>query len=289
MTYNGRGPRAVDYQPCRYGTSRLQFRGPKQTLQGPYCAFIGGTETYGKFIRRPFPELIETSLGIECVNFGQKNAGLDAFSHDPFILPAAAGADATVFQIMGAQNMTNRYYAVHPRRNDRFISASPLMQMIYPEVDFSDFHFTRHMLTQLLRVCPQRFAIITSELQSAWLVRMRLMLKQIAGRRILLWMADRAPTDCAMPEAEPDPTVQLGSDPLFVTQEMVDQITAHASSYVEVVGLPRAMEPVAVDPFFQEMDALVAASLLGTSAHEAAADALIPVLMAREGAQKRPA
>ena len=33
---------------CRYGNSRLFFRGPKGNLSGRYHAFIGGTETFGK-------------------------------------------------------------------------------------------------------------------------------------------------------------------------------------------------------------------------------------------------
>ncbi len=36
---------------------------------------------------------------------------------------------------MGAQNLSNRFYAVHPRRNDRFLRASTLMKTIFREVD----------------------------------------------------------------------------------------------------------------------------------------------------------
>ncbi len=56
----------------------------------------------------------------------------------------------TVIQVMGAHNMSNRFYAVHPRRNDRFLRASlGCCKTIYPEVDFTEFNFTRHMLTAL--------------------------------------------------------------------------------------------------------------------------------------------
>ena len=55
-TIDGAG---LTYAPCRYGMSRIMFRGPKRRLDNPYFACIGGTETYGKFIDRPFPALIE--------------------------------------------------------------------------------------------------------------------------------------------------------------------------------------------------------------------------------------
>ena len=59
MTYDARGQGALDYLPCRYGVSRLLFRGPKSKLDHPYLAFIGGTETYGRFIADPFVHLVQ--------------------------------------------------------------------------------------------------------------------------------------------------------------------------------------------------------------------------------------
>ena len=39
------------------GPRKLLFRGPKRDLDQPFVAFLGGTNTYGKFIERPFPDL----------------------------------------------------------------------------------------------------------------------------------------------------------------------------------------------------------------------------------------
>lgn len=154
MTYIAMGPGALDYLPCRYGTSKLLFRGPRRKLDRPYIAFVGGTETYGRFIEKPFSKLVEDETGQQCVNFGCMNAGIDVFSRDPYIPMATAGAMITVVQVMGAQNMTNRFYSVHPRRNDRFVAPSDLLKTIYREIDFSEFHFNKHMLTTLKK-CPR--------------------------------------------------------------------------------------------------------------------------------------
>ena len=273
MTYEVLGAGPLDYLPCRYGKSKLLFRGPRRDLSKPYLAFVGATETYGKFIEKPFPTLVEEGLGQTCVNFGQINAGVDAFSADPFVIKAASDAYISVVQVMGAQNMTNRFYAVHPRRNDRFVTTSTLLRTIYREVDFSDFHFNKHMLECLNEVSPERFATVREELQQAWLARMRLMLKRIDGKSILLWFSDH------VPEAEKDRGVDtIGRDPLFITREMMDEIAPYATEVVEVVATDEAIAEGTAQMVFDEMDILAASELLGPAAHQEAADALIEAI-----------
>ena len=140
------GRRRLDYALCRYGRSKLLFRGPLRKTSSPYVVFVGGTQTFGRYVETPFPALVELSSGVPCINFGLQNAGLDVFLHDADVMKIAAGAHVTVVQVLGAHNMSNRYYSVHPRRNDRFIAPSKLLCSIYPEVDFAEFHFTRHLL-----------------------------------------------------------------------------------------------------------------------------------------------
>ncbi|MDF3416166.1 hypothetical protein HKX54_16970 [Sulfitobacter sp. M57] len=272
MTYDVLGAAPLDYLPCRYGASKLLFRGPKRDLKLPYLAFVGATETYGKFLDKPFPALVEETLGVNCANFGQINAGIDAFTADPFVMDAATEAQIAVVQVMGAQNMTNRFYAVHPRRNDRLVSASTLLRTIYREVDFADFHFNKHLLKCLMEVSPERFQTVREELQQAWLARMRLMLKRVAGKSILLWFSDHAPLESG---ATPD---DIGRDPLFVTREMMDEITPLATEVIEVVATDTALAQGTQGMIFDEMDVMAASEMLGPLAHQQAADALIEVI-----------
>ncbi|MFG6499858.1 DUF6473 family protein [Sulfitobacter sp. 1A13191] len=273
MTYDAVGPAPLDYLPCRYGTSKLMFRGPRRRLEAPYIAFLGGTETYGKFIEDPFPARVEAEIGKTCVNFGFPNAGIDAFAHDPFVAQAASQADVTVVQVMGAQNMTNRFYSVHRRRNDRFVGASALLQTIYREVDFSQFHFNRHMLTHLMQVSPERFEAVRAELQQAWMARMRLMLGQIQGRTLLLWLADRPPVATAA-----QPLGELGHDPLFVTREMLDAVAQHATAKIEVVTPKDPSAGPTAGMVVSEFEAQAASEMLGPMAHASAAAALTDAL-----------
>lgn len=276
MTFDTLGPGALDYLPCRYGASRLLFRGPRRDLSAPYVAFVGGTETYGKFIAKPFPALVEERLGMTCANFGLPNAGIDAFAHDPFVPGATVKSAVTVLQVMGAQNMTNRFYTVHPRRNDRFVSASTLLRTIYREVDFADFHYNRHLVTELARVSPDRFATVRAELQAAWSARMRLMLKQIVGKSIVLWFSDHDPR-CQESTLVND---DLTGDPLFITREMMDEVASLATHVVEVVASPKAQAAGTDGMVYAEMESVAAAEMLGPDAHAEAADAVIAAINA---------
>ena len=268
MTYDAMGPGALDYLPCRYGASKLLFRGPRRKLDKPYVAFVGGTETYGRFIEKPFPSLVEEETGLVCANFGCLNAGIDVFAHDPFVPGAAADAKITVMQVMGAQNMTNRFYSVHPRRNDRFVAPSDLLRTIFREVDFSEYHFNKHLLMGLQKVSPERFETVYKELQSAWVARMRLMMGQMRGKTILLWFAGLGPSDHSTEHAG------LGPDPLFVTRSMMEQVEPYVTKVLKVVPSRRARQDGTNGMVFNPLEAHTAEELLGVQAHEEAAAAI---------------
>ncbi|MFC2969799.1 DUF6473 family protein [Acidimangrovimonas pyrenivorans] len=261
---------ALDYQPCHYGSSRLVFRGPAHELAGRYCAVLGGNETYGRFVERPYPALIEAATGLGMVNLGCMNAGLDVYLNDSGVLEICGGARVAVLQLTGAQNMTNRFYAVHPRRNDRFLRASPQMRAIYPEVDFTDFNFTRHMLLSLQQLSAERFDLVVEELKAAWVARMKTLLGRLPSPVVLLWAADRAPGPAAAP--------QLDRDPLLIDQEMIAEVRGAASDYVECVSSPAAKAKGTAGMVFSEFDSSMAAELPGPAVHAEIAEALAPVL-----------
>ncbi|MDW3224603.1 MAG: DUF6473 family protein [Paracoccaceae bacterium] len=263
MAYDVLGAGALDYAPCHYGNSKLLFRGPPRRLDAPYVAFLGGTATYGKFIKCPFPALIESDLGVNCINFGISNAGIDVLLNDHTINEVTDAAVVTVFQVIGAQNLSNRFYTVHPRRNDRFVSASTLLKTIYPEVDFAEFHFNKHMLSCLFQVSPERFSAVRNELQNAWSARMRLLLQQTSGKKVLLWFADHAPVAGGSLGLDP----AKAKTPLFVTREMLDALTASVTSVLEVVATPEAIAAGKDGMVFNQMEAMAASEVLGPKAH----------------------
>lgn len=272
MTYENLGLPALDYFPCRYGASKLLFRGPKRKLDKPYIAFLGGTETYGKFIGKPFPALVEDVVGRPCVNLGAINAGLDVYLNDPALLEIAGGARASVVQIMGAQNMSNRYYAVHPRRNDRFLQASGLMRTVYRDVDFTEYNFTRHMLRGLRDVSQERFEMLRAELKEAWSARMQMLLAKLSGPVVLLWFADHT-------VGAYDEDSAMGHDPLFIDREMIEGLRPQVAAVVEVTASAAALSEGTFGMIYTPMEAPAASEMMGPQAHQEAADAVSAALL----------
>jgi hypothetical protein len=270
MAFENPGAGAPDYHPCRYGKSKLLFRGPRRKLEGNYCIAIGGTETYGKFVEEPFPVLLEQALGMPVVNFGYVNAGTDVFLNEPTIVDACSKSKVTIIQLVGAQNMSNRFYAVHPRRNDRFLRASAIMKTLFREVDFTEFHFTRHMLTALKSRAPDKFAMIEAELKEAWVARMDALLRKIEGRKLLIWLEDHRPRDRIV--------AGIGPEPALVDRKMVTAIAGDADEMVRVRLSDEARVSGTEGMRFAPLDEPMAAELPGPAVHSEIAAAVLPAL-----------
>lgn len=270
MSFQEKGRPAAEPTPHRLGNSRLLFRGPVGPLTGRYIAYLGGTESYGRFVDRPYPERLQAVMGLRSVNFACLNAGVDAFLNTEEVIAASRGACLRVVQVLGAQNMTNRYYSVHPRRNDRFLRASPSLKSLFNDVDFTTFNFTRHMLATLQEVSPERFAILAETLKLSWIARMRHLLSTLGGPVVLMRMADHAPPSSV---AEP----RLDRDPLLVDAEMIAAVLPFATAHVDV-RIPTLSQDPTDARFLSPYQAAAAAEMPGPRAHAAVAEALAPIL-----------
>ncbi len=262
----------LDYDLCCYGSSRLAFRGPYRLPQAVDVAVVGGTETFGKFVVHPYSTLLEQMCGRPVVNLGVLSGGLDSFRNDPIVEEVAQKARVCILQIMGAQGLTNRFYKVHKRRNDRFIAPTQELRNLYPEVDFADFSFVRHLLGRLERVSAERFAIVVNELRREWCWAMQEMVDRIAKPTILLWMADKFPDPYSGSILE----AQI-NEPLLVTREMIDRIISRTDGYVEVVRPIGRVEDLK-GMVFDDFERPAAARLPGAIFHGAVAAKLTQVI-----------
>lgn len=90
------------------------FRGPKRPLYGSYFADIGSGQTYGKYVEVLLVDALEAQIGDPVVNLGVMQAGMTPTADNPDILPVTSNVRMTLVQILGAQNMPNFFYSVHP-------------------------------------------------------------------------------------------------------------------------------------------------------------------------------
>ncbi|MEM8849395.1 MAG: DUF6473 family protein [Pseudomonadota bacterium] len=269
MSYEGHEPE-LEYYPCRYGRSRIVFRGPRVSIDGPYTVVLGGSEVYGKFIEDPFCDQLADRTGRQVVNLGVMNASTDLFLRDEALMEVVCGAESVVIQAMGAGNISNRYYSVHPRRNDRFLRHSRQMEKLFPEVDFSDFAFTRHMLHALKSRAPVAFRTLETELRAAWVTRMRLLLSRLSGHKTLLWIENRVEGD-------------LGPEPLFVTVDMMQGLEGQIHKVAHCDVTDDLTEEAFGEMVFTETEQAQARQMLPPAAHNRIAQTLSRALRRRNG------
>lgn len=273
MAFEYPGNGALDYFPCRYGDSRLMFRGPRRLLDRDYIAAFGGSETYGRFVRDPWPGPLEAELNLPVVNFGCLNAGADTFIQEEVLARFGRAAKLSVVQLVGAANLSNSFYYVHPRRNDRFLTETAHLRELFPQVDFTEFTFTRHMLGMLRSHDPEAFTVLAAELQSVWVRQMVRFVERLGERVVLLWID--------MPRDD-----LLGCEPVLVTPEMIAEVETRAAALVRVAPSAEALAAGTDDMHFAAMEAPAATAMPGPRLHAEIALALLPAvrrILAAEG------
>mgnify|MGYP003564171922 CR=1 FL=1 len=271
MSFETRGAIAPDHPTVSYPGSSLRFRAPAGDPTHAHVLCLGGTETFGRYVDDPYPAQLANRITAPVINMGVAGAGLDVLLSDGAIVNARASASAIVLQIQGAQALSNRLYTVHPRRNDRFVRASDVLRTIYWDVDFTEFHFIRHMLDHLEALSPDRFDIVRNELRVAWMARMKHILCKAKVPVHLLWLSCRAPRN-------EDPQDTLCDEPMFVTSDMLDAASKLAASLSVVVTRPEMSRPERGDPPALSRDVAAARLLPGAKAHMQAAEKLARIL-----------
>jgi len=147
--------------------------------------------------------------------------GADCRLNDPLLLEQAHKARAFVMLLPPLGNLGNPFYSVHPRRNDRFLAARPTLKALYPEVDFTEFGFTGHMLGTLAGTCPARFAEVHRLLRLTWRERLAALLAHLPDNGVLLhlpgpdWLM--VPADAMASAARPVLTLDYAEQANAVT------------------------------------------------------------------------
>jgi len=238
---------------------------------GDYVAYIGGTETFGRFIETPYPMLLEDQSGLSSINLGCQNAGVEAFISSPELIDICSMAKVTVIEILGAPNMSNRMYTVDPRNNNRFVRASKSFKDTFPEMDFSKFDRTDDLLNEIACKAPDKVHLVRQEIQSAWVARMRTLLDKIAGRKILLWLADHVPFSAVAGGT-------ICREPLFVDRAMLNAVTSRADRLIEIVATQDEITQGYEFLYHSDLEHAEAKEMLGPVVHARVAEALLPII-----------
>lgn len=248
---------------CNYGRSKLRFRGPKRALSSPYLACLGGEETFGRFVDTPFPAALECRLDRRCINLGSLFSGGEALTQDADLLEIANRSEICVLQVPGLLGQSNRFYRVHPRRNDRVIAPTQDLVALYPEEDFTEIHFVRHLMARLREHSDDRFAEIVQELRRVWLDNFVTFLKRVDSPVVLLALN----VDEGKQGSISDNPISIG---LTLTEALRPYCAAIITLNVQVSGVSDELE----DMLFGTLQQPIAEHVIGPATHRKIADRL---------------
>ncbi|KIC40023.1 hypothetical protein RA27_17065 [Ruegeria sp. ANG-R] len=248
---------------CSYGASLLHFRGPQRALNSSYVACLGGEETFGRFVEDPFPTILERRLDRRCLNLGSLFCGVEALTQDAGLLDIVNAADVCVLQMPGLLGQSNRFYRVHPRRNDRFVTPTPDLIALYPEEDFTDIHFVRHLLTRLKARSDARIELVEQELRTGWIERLSTFLDKVRPPVVMLRL-----------EVEGAAATSMPYEPAAVDSQMIEALRPRCAEVttlgVQVSGVSDELE----DMLFGTLQQPMAEHMIGPATHRRIAEAL---------------
>ena len=141
MSYVAMDARPVDFILCQYGSSKNLFRGPKKSCKHSYGVCLGGADTFGGKVPDPFSAMLERKMGMPILNLGAQHSGAGFYTEDDAIHEIIENAQVIFIEAPSVVNQSNPFYRVHPRRNDRFVTALGPLYDLFPAADLVECHF----------------------------------------------------------------------------------------------------------------------------------------------------
>lgn len=218
------------------GAEHTQLRGPLADRSGPFVACIGAAQTFGRFVERPFPELLGEALGVPCVNAGIAGTG-PRYWLQPDVLAAVGAARLVVVQVLSGRSAGNSLYRNDSGRHDGVVVATG------ERVRFET--FLERVIATGDRALLER---VVAETRADYVDAMRRLGEALRAPTVLLWLSHRAP------EYTVDGTSSFGvlnHFPQLVDRAVLDAIAPSFTAVVEcasAAGSPqrlwRASAPV---------------------------------------------
>ena len=245
------------------------LRGPLPNLNEPYVAFVGGAQTFARFVAEPFANLVAKHLGLGCLNLGLGGAG-PRWPADARVLPILQRAKLVVVQCFAGRSASNSLFdnGSTGRNSGRYLFTGDCLT--YEQ--FLDEVMARQDLSLLQRV--------VRETRDDYACSMRHLGHCLSVPTVLLWLGRR----------RPEYTIDwrhrhgiLNHFPQLLDRAVVDRVRPFFRGYVECAseqGLPQRLWPAvqAVDGTVLGADGYLRNEYYPSpEMHQQAADLLLPV------------
>ena len=131
--------------------------------------------------------MLEREMGMPVLNLGVQHSGAGFYTEDDAIHEIIENAQVVFVEAPSVVNQSNPFYCVHPRRNDRFVTALGPLFDLFPEADFVECHFTKHLITKLITIDAARAEIVFRTLQYEWVRNLTIMRARWRAKTVVNW------------------------------------------------------------------------------------------------------
>ena len=113
-------------------------------MQALLWCLSGGADTFGGKVPDPFSATLEREIGMPILNLGVQHSGAGFYIEDDVIHEIIENAQVIFIEAPSVVNQSNPFYRVHPRRNDRFVTALGPLYDLFPVADLIGFYPELH-------------------------------------------------------------------------------------------------------------------------------------------------
>lgn len=174
----------IDYKI--YDFQGLELRGPKLD-NTKYIAYIGASQTFGRYCQEPYPHLLSKRLNMGTLNFGIGGKGPTYFLKNKTIIEAVNRAELVIIQVLSGRSIGNSVFESRDggMHGIRLIDGKRMR---------SDYIFSELISGKDKRGLSKEFMEnLVKEIRGNYVSATIELLKAIQPPKVLLWLSTRTP------------------------------------------------------------------------------------------------
>jgi hypothetical protein len=177
--------RIIDYGLSQLPGTDLLVRGPVPDLNKPYIVALGAAQTFGRFVHRPYSDLVAEQTGLPVLNLGMSGAGPSFFLLRPNVISIINRATLAIVQVMSGRSSSNSRVTVSVNQG----VVRPVDAPATVHGEFAETAYVRLLRTE----SPHALASLRAEIRARAIAEMRALLDRITVPRVMLWFSTREP------------------------------------------------------------------------------------------------
>ncbi len=274
-TYQDIDREVIDYGEVALPGTILPVRGPlpKNLDSGGFVSAIGAAQTFGRFVERPYLNLLGERLGIETLNLGSAGAGPGFYAARGNAIAVMNRSAIVIVQVMSGRSVSNSYF--------ENTNAGSLRPWAAPKTEKPQ-HAITAWETALAEKGPAFMHHLVAETRRNYVEQMKQLMGWIMPPKLLFWFSQRPPD---YQEAYGSAGAIFGDFPQLINRAVLNELRPCAQFHAECVS-SRGMPQPTISRFTGEMVELgISPRQPGYNAyypspemHEDAAAALAPAL-----------